>query len=62
MNDGVPDFKFTIRMNDRVLMYSTETTPRAQFKQAIGQMEDIQGLRKAAPETAFELIFGCNAI
>lgn len=43
-------------MNDRALMYSTEATPRAQFEQAMGYIEDIQGLRKAVPETAAELI------
>ena len=50
------DPKLTMRMNDRVLTYSTEATPAAHFSQAIHYVSEIQGLRTKEPETAADLI------
>ena len=48
--------KFTIRMNDKVMLYSKESTPVKQFEQAMKHMDDIQGMRKRASETAANVI------
>ena len=43
-------------MSDNVMLYSKESTPVKQFEQAMKHMDDIQGMRKRASETAANVI------
>lgn len=53
---GKLDMKFTIRMSDNMMLYSKESMPVKQFEQTMKHMDDIQGMRKRASETAANMI------
>ena len=66
--------KYTIKMNDHILMYTDLPTPKAKFEEAMKYMSDIQGMRTTNPkgvvtlmvesvqESMILVIFGSNLI